>query len=406
MTDISSDDTYISRVSAELEFYADPESVPGLPPIYEFWSERYCLPLIHEVGFAGFYELFDEHVAEQCARRFPEPARLVSLGAGTGETEIGIADRLAQRGVENLEITLLELNPQLIERALADAEQRGMSDRVKGVPVDLNEWRADRPADIYFASHSLHHVVELESVFVEVSASLDSEGVLLVNDMIGRNGHVRWPEAVDVIRRIWRLIPAHYRFNQFLGHIDDSYPDIDCSSEHFEGIRAQDILPLLLERFHPDVYITFSNIADPFVDRIYGPNFDTDNPDDLAFIDAVGRLDDAALDLGLVTPTHLIGSFRTRPVSCRYPRNRSPERTLRRPDQLVATDSSARDKCADALANDSGETTDVDALRLSLEEGWGRYHRLRQRKAVRAALALAALRPRPILALRRRHSGD
>lgn len=334
-----------------------------------------------------------------------EFARLVSLGAGTGETEIGIADRLAQRGIENLEITLLELNPQLIEQALADAEQRGMSDRVKGVPVDLNEWRADRPADIYFASHSLHHVVELESVFAEVAASLDSDGILLVNDMIGRNGHVRWPEAVETIRRIWRLIPERYRFNQFLGHVDESYPDIDCSAEHFEGIRAQDILPLLLERFHPDVYITFSNIADPFVDRIYGPNFDTGNPDDLAFIDAVGRLDDAALDLGLVTPTHLIGSFRTRPVSCRYPRNRSPERTLRQPDQLVTTGSGADDRFG-AQANDSDQTSDVDALQLSVEEAWGHYHGLRQRKAVRAALALAAFRSRLISALRRDHSSE
>ena len=44
------------------------------------------------------------------------------------------------------------------------------------------------------------------------------------------------------------------------------------------------------------------NIADPFVDRIYGQNFDPENPEDRAFIDAVGRLDDAALDLGLITP--------------------------------------------------------------------------------------------------------
>jgi SAM-dependent methyltransferase len=406
MTDQTSDEAYSSRVNAELEYYADPESVPGLPPIYSFWSERYCLPLIRELGFAGFHEMLDDLVAEQCARRFPEPTRLVSLGAGTGETEIGIADRLAQRGIENLEITLLELNPQLIEQGRADAEARGFGERVSGVPVDLNTWRADRPADIYFASHSLHHVVELENLFAEVRSSMDPKGILLINDMIGRNGHVRWPEAGRVVHDIWGRIPARYRYNNYLGYVDDTYPDIDCSADHFEGIRAQDILPLLLEGFHPDVYVTFANIADPFVDRVYGPNFDPDKPEDLAVIDAIGRLDDAAIDLGLVTPTHLIGAFRVEPVPCRYPRSRSPERTLRQPDQPVGTalgaDDPSRDEPAQSAGNEGAETVDLDALRLSHAAAWGNYHHLRQRKAVRAALALATLRTRLISALRGR----
>jgi SAM-dependent methyltransferase len=405
MTALPSNEAYRSRVSAELEFYSDPDSVPALPPIYDFWSERYCLPLIQELGFPGLNELFDEHVAEQCARRSPESARLVSLGAGTGETEIGIADRLAQRGIRNLEITLLELNPQLIEQAIADANRRGIGDRVKGVQVDLNDWHADGAVDVYFANHSLHHIVELESVFGEVSASLDSEGVLLISDMIGRNGHVRWPEAIELVRRIWRVAPGRYRFNHFEKRVDDVYPDIDCSTEHFEGIRAQDILPLLLEQFHPDVYVTFANVIDPFVDRIYGPNFDIGNPNDVAFIHAVARLDDAAVDLGIVTPTHLIGSFRTQPVSCRYPRGRSPERTLRLPDRPSSADESeetAGDGLADTQATVGNEVADMPALRLQLADAYGRYEHLRQRKAVRIALMLAALRRRLTSARRRR----
>jgi ubiquinone/menaquinone biosynthesis C-methylase UbiE len=395
-------DNYSAKISAELERYAEQEDVHDLPAIYDFWAERYCLPLFKELGFTGLHDFLDRHVAEQCARRAPEHAQLVSLGAGNGDTEIGIAERLREHGIENLELVLLELNPQMLERAMADAQKHGIEDRVTVVQADLNEWRARGTVDIYFANHSLHHVVALEHVFAEVSASLHPEGVLIVNDMIGRNGHMRWPEAADLVRRVWTAADARYRMNPFQQLVDDVYPDIDCSTSGFEGIRAQDILPLMLERFHPDVYITFLNVADPFIDRIYGPNFDINKPEDLAFIDAIGRLDDAVMDLGLVTPTHLVASFRTQPVRCRYPRERSPVRTLRLTDG-----SGPRDTLFAASDSSSAvEAARLVDLQLSLEEAWGRYRHLRQRKAVRAALALAALRPRLGSALRRRRAGS
>ena len=387
---------YSSKISAELQRYADQEEVHDLPAIYHFWSERYCLPLLQEVGFDGLEDFLDQHVAEQCARRAPERARLVSLGAGNGDTEIGIASRLRDRGIENLELTLLELNPQMLERAVADANKLGLTDRVIARQTDLNSWKADSNADVYLANHSLHHVVNLEGLFTEVKASLDPEGVLLVNDMIGRNGHVRWPEAADLLRRIWDVAPEDYRWNPFLRGVEDVYPDIDCSTSGFEGIRAQDILPLLLERFHPDVYICFLNVADPFIDRVYGPNFDVNSPEDRAFIDALGRFDDAAIDLQLVTPTHLIGSFRTQPVQCRYPRRRSPARTMRSVDESpvpLATVDAVRSSTDQPDTNqDTAREALVAELELSLDESRTRYEHLRHRKAVRVALKLAAAR--------------
>jgi SAM-dependent methyltransferase len=395
MTGDADEDAYRAKVGAELAFYGEPETVAELPAIHHYWAARYCMPLLREVGFDGLDDLFDEHVAEQCARRAPERARMVSLGAGSGETELGIAERLRQRGIENLELVLLELNPALLENAMADAKRRGMEDRVTGAAVDLNSWRADGAADVYFANHSLHHLVALESVFEQVDMSLDPEGVLLINDMIGRNGHVRWPEAAELVRLIWRAAPARYRWNNIGQHMDDVYPDLDCSAFAFEGVRAQDILPLLLQRFHPDVYLTFLNVADPFLDRIYGPNFDVEEPEDLAFINAVARLDDATLDMQLTTPTHLVASFRTHPVTCRYPRERSPERTVRPPksDDAVRSARSPEEAGTDPPAPED-QPAEIAALRANLEEAWGRYHHLRRRRAVRAALALAALRGR------------
>jgi len=363
---------YDDRVTAELRAYDEVETVHELPLIHGYWTERYVTPLLVDVGATSIDDLWEQQIAEQCARRAPENARLVSLGAGNGEGELPLVARLAERGLTNIEVVLLELNPAMIDRALELAEQLGLRDRVRAEQTDLNTWKADESADIYLAVHSLHHVVELEHLYDEVADSIDAHGVVLVNDMIGRNGHVRWPEAAAIVHRIWRVAPERYRYNHYVKQIDAAYPDIDCSGEGFEGIRSQDVLPLLLERFYPDMYVPFGNVIDPFVDRVYGHNFDPQNPGDTFFIDSVATLDEAAIDLGIITPTHLVASFRARPVICRYPHERSPERTVRRPESTV--------------------TRDAVTLEAQLHTTLIRYEALRSRKSVQVALRLAELR--------------
>jgi len=320
--------SYQDRVEAEIAIYAEQDVVHDLPAIYHVWSARYVMPLLIEVGVNDFWGMYDDAVAEQCARRGDETVTMVSVGAGNGDAEVDLASRLAKRGHENLQLVLLELNPSMLERAVAHAQEAGIADRVRTVQADLNTWCAEGPVDVYFANHSLHHVVELEHLFSEIKSSLDPAGVFLINDMIGRNGHQRWPEAVAMVNGIWDQMPERYRLNHYSGQIDTVYPDTDCSGESFEGVRAEDILPLLLQTFHPQTYVTFGNIIDPFVDRVYGPNFDVNNEADVAFLEQIAQLDDAALELGVLTPTHLVGTFRPSPVECRYPRGRSPERTL------------------------------------------------------------------------------
>jgi hypothetical protein len=84
----------------------------------------------------------------------------------------------------------------------------------------------------------------------------------------------------------------------------------DCSKSGFEGIRAQDILPLLLERFDFSHFLGFGGMIDPFIDRGYGHNLRVEKPEDLAFIDFVEALNDLLLDSGAITPTMAFGVAR------------------------------------------------------------------------------------------------
>lgn len=138
------------------------------------------------------------------------------------------------------------------------------------------------------------------------------------------------------------------------------------------------------------------NVIDPFVDRTYGPNLDPEREEDQRFIDAVAQLDDAALDLGLITPTHLIGSFRARPCTVRYPRTRSPELVVRPPGLDAGPFSPG------ALM--ALETRLAERER-ELERAWALFHGPRGRKAVRAALPVADFLRHPFRYSRERVRG-
>ena len=113
--------------------------------------------------------------------------------------------------------------------------------------------------------------------------------------------------------------------------IEKEFPNSDYSVQGFEGIRAQDILPLLTRRFDFELFIGFGNIIDIFVDRTYGPNFDPANEWDRSFIDRVQALDQAEIESGRVKPTHMLAALTRQPVShTKMHKHLSPKFCVRR----------------------------------------------------------------------------
>jgi len=147
----------------------------------------------------------------------------------------------------------------------------------------LNSWsvpkRSGRRYTAVLANYILHHIVELESLLEGVAAAIGSSGVLITADMIGRNGHMRWPEALGIITALWGTLPEKLKYNHQLRVTDHAFNNWDCCRDGgFEGVRAQDILPLLVNRFHIEKFLAAGNLTDVFCDRLYGPNFDPGVP--------------------------------------------------------------------------------------------------------------------------------
>ena len=324
--------SYASRRQGELDRFSSIENVHDLPPILLYWSENYVVPMTAPFGFRNAIECFRTYIGRMCAARAPSTVFILSVGSGDSATEINIAEWLRENSISNYQFECLDLNAEVLSRGRASAATKGLSERFSFAPFDVNSWKPRRSYDIILAIQSLHHFVELELLFDKIRGALSPDGYFMSDDMIGRNGHQRWPEALKMVQRFWKELPEKYKYNHSLKRFEKEYENWDCSTGGFEGIRAQDILPLLVERFHFEVFIGFGNIIDIFVDRGFGPNFDPANEDDRRFIDRVHALDQAEIESGRVKPTHMIAVMTNAPVAeTKIYKHLSPEFCIRRP---------------------------------------------------------------------------
>lgn len=324
-------DDYESRMSQELANFNDAVNVHDLPDIFHYWSNRYIRPWFENVGTTHPEDFFARFLIE-AAKDGGNAPRFLSIGSGNCDAEVAVARDLRQRGLQDFTLECLDINTTMLERGARLAEQEGVADCVAFQRADFNNWQPPHQYDAIVANQCLHHVTNLEGLFDSIQSALTERGLFITSDMIGRNGHMRWPEALKVVNQLWEELPERYRYNHQQKRLEKKFINHDCSTGSFEGIRAQDILPLLIPRFSFHVFIAFGNVIDPFVDRGFGHNFDPNNPDDLAFIDRVHEIDESGFADGSLKPTHMIAVMARPEFRAEQPyfaRGLSPEQAVR-----------------------------------------------------------------------------
>jgi SAM-dependent methyltransferase len=330
----SSPKSYQDRIRSELVHYSETETVHDLPRILTYWFERHIVPVTKTFGFGNSIEMFRTYIAQVCRERPEEICRILSIGSGDSATEINIAQWLFEQNIRNFHFECLDLNPEVLDRGRRAAAKQGSADYFQFATFDINSWKPFRQYPVVLAIQCLHHFVELELLFDKIHSALHPDGFFLTDDMIGRNGHQRWPEALKFVEQFWAELPDSCRYNYRLKRMEPRYQDWDCSVAGFEGIRAEDILPLLMERFHFDFFFGFGNIIDVFVDRIFGPNFDPNREWDRDFIDRVHAVDVREIEGGRLKPTHIYAAMMKRPSSSpKFYKHLTPEFSVRVPDK-------------------------------------------------------------------------
>ena len=205
-----------------------------------------------------------------------------------------MAVRLRDAGVDNVRIVACDINEDMLRDARNSAAAAGVADVFAVEVSDLNHATSTPgSADVLIAHQGLHHFVELESVMDFVQATLTDDGVFLTSDVVGRNGHLLWPEALGFVERIWEDLPGKYRRDRALGTTGSRYCNYNHANVGFEGLRAQDILL-------------------PFVERRFGWNFDPALAEDREIIDRIASMDENLIERGVLKPTQLLAILRKR----------------------------------------------------------------------------------------------
>lgn len=309
---------YAERIAAETAIFADQVEVHDLPPIFHYWSNTWLRPALEAHGFSNpdqFFALYLQRTIEDVMSSSPRSVQIASLGCGNCDTEVRVAGLLRERGITDFVIDCIDINPVMLARGRALATDAGVSANIQTTIGDFNNWQPQHGFDAVLANQSLHHVVNLEGLLAAIERALPPSGRFITSDMIGRNGHMRWPEAMEIVHEFWHQLSEPYRWNTQLHRHEKLHEYWDCSNEGFEGIRAQDILPCLIGLFEFEFFFAYANVIDPFIDRAFGPNFDADAQWDRAFIDRVHARDEAEILSGRIKPTHMMAVLRTRPWS-------------------------------------------------------------------------------------------
>jgi len=324
------------RIKAQIKQYEKTENMHGqLEDIFRYWQEKYFKPRFSEVCRANNHlEFYWKAMAERIHTTGLRD--LISFGCGDAQVEVGVASGLKKSGIDNFRFHCVELSPIQIERAKGAVEKAGLADNFVFVEADFNKWESN--GQIFAAAmchHALHHVQDLEHLIGAIRRALHPSGAFISIDVVGRNGHMRWPEALKVIEHIWRFLPDEKKYHHILKTVDTVFQNRDCSTQGFEGICSQDILPLLVKNFRFESFLCFGNLIDIFTSRGFGANFDPQDEHDRAFIDFIEFLNELLIDLGYLKPTRMCAVMvlddATQP---RVYKNWTPEFCIRKSDGI------------------------------------------------------------------------
>lgn len=302
--------TYDERVQQQIEQYKSVEKMhAGLSPMFSYWQEKHFAWKLRDVmGYKNFIDFYARELIQ--GAKDSGFGRFISFGSGDAAVEVQLAGYMIKQGFTDFELECLELSEFQKERADRNIAEAGLTGKVRCVLGDFNKWTGEK--DSYsgvMAHHALHHVLDLEHLFDSIKLAMHDRGRFVTCDVMGRNGHMKWPEALEVIERLWLTLPEAKRYHHILKRIDHQYVNWDCSKQGFEGIRCQDILPLLVERFDFPVFLGFGCLVDPFTSRGFGWNFDVNDSCDTAFIDLVEHLNETLIDVGHIKPTRMFASM-------------------------------------------------------------------------------------------------
>lgn len=247
---------------------------------------------------------FHGRLREMAERKRDGPLRVLSLCCGAARIEASFASALGKHA----HWTLMDLNEGLLRSAAAAFPEGQSIDLIAGNLNSIADY--GERYDVILCVSGLHHIVELERVIGFIRDALVDDGEFWsIGEAIGRNGNRLWGRDHTVANAFFRQLPDRLRRNRHTSVVDESLPDIDYSTGTFEGIRSQDIEPLLSRHLQPVDLYRRNCFLWRLVDLSYADNYDMHDPADLQWLRRAVQAELAHFHDG-GRPTELHGVYR------------------------------------------------------------------------------------------------
>ena len=228
---------------------------------------------------------------------FPVP-RALSLGCGHGALERGlIAINMAQR------CDGIDLSEGAIQEARRLAADAGV-DAIQYTVGDLEEANFPEAAfDMVFAHHSMHHIEELDGLCLAVRQALRPGGIFHLDEFVGPD-RFQWTDTqLHHLNAFVQALPDRYRRLPTGGLmpvlVRPTIPQM-LAFDPSEAVRSSAILETMRRHFRVVevrelggalLHVGLSGIAQ---------NFDAENPEDVAHLEAFFALEDRLMAEGVI----------------------------------------------------------------------------------------------------------
>lgn len=230
--------------------------------------------------------------------------RILSLGSGYCGHELMIAEQFTR----DYEIKCVDINEDLFHQARQQAEMKGLNVTFEVADLNFIQILPQR-YDMIFAHAVLHHIINLEQLFIQIAQGLDCAGVFHLVEVTGENRRLLWPENQEFVNGLLDLFPQEM--------VGQHRIQVFAEDEGMEGVRQEEILPLLKKRF----FVLFEHLHGAFMryvclDQHLAPLFDPTKPQAKKYLDFLIDCDQSCVRHGLLHPLEIWGIYRPLKNSC------------------------------------------------------------------------------------------
>ncbi len=113
------------------------------------------------------------------AREAADRPRVVDLGAGSGTGSLALA-----RELPGATVTAVDVDAEMLAHLRQRAAEAGLGDRIRTVQADLDQpWPDLGPADLIWASASMHHMADPGRALASARDALQPGGLLVIAEL-------------------------------------------------------------------------------------------------------------------------------------------------------------------------------------------------------------------------------